>query len=56
VPDLDEARLLIVWQHHVRPLLGEHFVGQPGRLASYEIEKLLEDGPSRPRRRCAEAI
>ncbi len=23
VPDLDEARLRLVWQHHVRPLLDE---------------------------------
>jgi hypothetical protein len=51
VPDLDEARLRIIWQHHVRPLLEEHFAGQPARLDSYEIDKLLEDGAQRGGRR-----
>ncbi len=41
VPHLDEARLRIVWQHHVRPLLEEHFAGQPGRLTDYELDKIL---------------
>lgn len=57
VPDLDEARLRIIWQHHVRPLLAEHFAGQPGRLASYEIDKILEENaPRGGRRRRAEAV
>jgi 5-methylcytosine-specific restriction protein B len=47
VPDLDEARLRIIWQHHVRPLLEEHFAARPGRLASYEIDKVLDDVPKR---------
>ncbi|MGH7172525.1 MAG: DUF2461 family protein [Gemmataceae bacterium] len=47
VPDLDEARLRIIWQHHVRPQLEEHFAGQPGRLASYELDKLLDDNSRR---------
>jgi 5-methylcytosine-specific restriction protein B len=50
VPDLDEARLRIIWQHHVRPLLEEHFAGQPGRLASYEVDKLLDGEVHRPGR------
>jgi hypothetical protein len=48
VGDLDEARLRIVWQHHVRPLLDEHFAGRPERLASYELDSLL--GGARRRR------
>jgi MoxR-like ATPase/uncharacterized protein (DUF2461 family) len=57
VPDLDEARLRLVWQHHVRPLLEEHFAGQPGRLASYEIDKILEDSSQRgAHRRRVEAV
>ncbi len=55
-PDLDEPRLRIIWQHHVRPMLEEHFVGQSARLASYEIDKILDDGsPRGERRRKAEA-
>ncbi len=50
-PDLDEARLRIIWQHDVRPLLEEHFAGQPARLAAYEIDKILEDGSQRGERR-----
>jgi MoxR-like ATPase/uncharacterized protein (DUF2461 family) len=57
VPEFDEARLRIIWQHHVRPLLEEHFAGQAARLAGYEIDKLLEDGPQRgERRRRVEAV
>jgi hypothetical protein len=51
VPDLDEARLRIIWQHHVRPLLEEHFAGQAARLINYEIDKLLDDGSQRGERR-----
>jgi 5-methylcytosine-specific restriction enzyme B len=49
--DLDESRLRIIWQHHVRPLLEEHFAGQAARLAAYEIDKLLDDGSQRGQRR-----
>lgn len=31
VPDLDEGRLRLLWQHHVVPLLHEICAGQPGR-------------------------
>jgi hypothetical protein len=41
VPGLDEARLRMVWQHHVRPLLDGHFAGQPGRMDAYELDMLL---------------
>jgi 5-methylcytosine-specific restriction endonuclease McrBC GTP-binding regulatory subunit McrB len=51
VPDLDEARLRIVWQHHVRPLLEEHFAGQPGRLATYDLDQILDGRPRRSSRR-----
>lgn len=57
VPDLDEARLRIVWQHHVCPLLEEYFAGQAGRLADYEIDKILNDSSSHGgRRRRVEAV
>ncbi len=51
VPDLDEARLRIIWQHHVRPLLEEHFAGQLTKLGSYDLDKLLDGNPHRAGRR-----
>jgi hypothetical protein len=47
VPDLDEARLEVVWEHHVRPLLAEYFAGHPERAAAYTVDKLLQRGRSR---------
>jgi hypothetical protein len=47
-PDLDEARLRLVWQHHVRPLVDEYFAGQPGRAAAYDLDRLLH--PERKRK------
>ena len=41
VPDLDEERLRVVWRHHIEPLLTEYLAGQPGRLAAYQLDKLL---------------
>lgn len=35
VPGLDEARLEVVWQHHVAPLLDDLFAAHPGRAASF---------------------
>jgi hypothetical protein len=49
VPDLDEGLLRMVWQHHVKPLLEEHFFGQPGRASAYDLDRLL--GEPRGRRR-----
>jgi MoxR-like ATPase/uncharacterized protein (DUF2461 family) len=51
VPDLDEARLRIVWQHHIRPVLEEHFAAQPSRLAAYELDALLDGSSHRTGRR-----
>jgi hypothetical protein len=51
VPDLDEARLGAVWQHHVLPLLAEHFHGHSARLAGYNLDTLLSTDPRRPARR-----
>jgi hypothetical protein len=51
VEGLDDARLRVVWQHHVRPLLEEHFAGRPDRLASYDLDHLLGAGPRRRSRR-----
>jgi MoxR-like ATPase len=44
VPDLDDARLRVVWEHQVRPLLEEYFAGQPGRMAAYDLDILLRGG------------
>jgi hypothetical protein len=41
VPDLDADKLAAVWEHHVRPLLGEYFAAQPNRAAGYEMNGLL---------------
>ena len=49
VPDLDEARLRMIWRHHVRPMLDEHFSGQPGRAAAYDQLLDGESGRARPR-------
>jgi uncharacterized protein (DUF2461 family) len=51
VEGLDEARLRVVWQHHVRPLLEEHFAARPERLAAYDLDSLLGAGPRRRGRR-----
>jgi hypothetical protein len=52
VPDLDEARLHVVWEHHVRPLLEEYFAGQTGRLTAYDLPRLWQPGDGRgPQRR-----
>jgi hypothetical protein len=51
VPDLDEAQLQVVWDHHVRPLLEEYFAGQPGRTAAYNLEQLLRADRREARRR-----
>jgi MoxR-like ATPase len=40
VPDLDEGRLAVLWEHHVLPLLEEYFAGQPGRLSAYALDRL----------------
>ncbi len=47
VPHLDEGRLRVIWQHHIRPLLDEVFAGQPGRAAAYDA--LLDNDSPRPR-------
>jgi hypothetical protein len=49
VPDLDEGRLRVVWEHHVMPLLEEYFPGQPERLDAFGLERLW-GGESGPRR------
>jgi 5-methylcytosine-specific restriction protein B len=51
VPELDENRLRMVWQHHVRPLLEEHFLSQPARLAAYDFDQLLHGDPRHSGRR-----
>jgi hypothetical protein len=58
VPDLDEARLRVVWRHQVQPLLEEYFTGQPQRAAGYDLEGLRHNsraGKDRRRPRTADA-
>jgi MoxR-like ATPase len=50
-PDLDDHRLRMVWEHHVRPLLNEHFPGRPERAAAYDLDELLDGRPRKPARR-----
>lgn len=49
VSELDEARLRVVWEHQVRPLLDGYFAGHPGGTRAYQLDDLLAD--PRPRRR-----
>ena len=44
VPDLDEARLRVIWDHHVLPLLEEYFHGHPEQAAAYDLDQLLNGG------------
>ena len=41
VPGLTPDKLRAVWDHHVTPVLAEFFAGQPGRMAGYELERLM---------------
>ncbi len=41
-PDLDEARLRLIWKHSIMPTLGEYFYRQAERLASYRLNVLKE--------------
>jgi uncharacterized protein (DUF2461 family) len=40
VPELDEARLRIVWEHQVMPQVEELLAAHPERLANYKMERL----------------
>lgn len=40
VPDLDEGKLRVVWQHQVRPLLQEYF-GRSELPGTFELDRLL---------------
>jgi 5-methylcytosine-specific restriction enzyme B len=43
VDGLDDERLKMIWRHHVRPLVEDHFAAQPGRAAAYD--GLFEPAP-----------
>jgi MoxR-like ATPase len=43
-PHLDEARLRMIWAHHVLPLLADYFAQRPERLPAYEFERLFHYG------------
>ncbi len=51
VEALDEGRLRTIWEHHVRPLLEEHFTAHPNRLEAYDLDRLLNGDLRRPERR-----
>jgi len=55
VPELDDAKLRVVWEHHVAPLLAEYFAAHPARAAVYELDALLAGraGPARRRDKAA---
>jgi MoxR-like ATPase len=55
VPDLDETRLRVVWEHQIAPLLDEYFAGRPGKAIGYDLEDLLADNPDKPSRRRRQA-
>jgi hypothetical protein len=42
VPQLNETRLRMIWQHQVWPLLEEHMAAQPRLLAAYHLDDLLQ--------------
>jgi hypothetical protein len=41
VEGLTAERLRVVWDHHVRPVLEEHFAAHPARLAGYDLDVLM---------------
>jgi hypothetical protein len=41
VPDLTEERLRVIWDHHVRPVLGEYFSAHPQRISGYELVAMM---------------
>jgi hypothetical protein len=41
-PDLDDARVRLIWDHSVLPTLEEYFYRQPERLAAYQLDVLRE--------------
>jgi hypothetical protein len=43
VPDLDDRRLRVVWEHHIVPVLEEYRKGHPERMPAYDLEDLLSD-------------
>lgn len=56
VPGLDEAKLRVVWRHHVQPLLEECFAGQPARLEACDLDTLLGGSAKRARAGEREAL
>jgi hypothetical protein len=48
VPDLDESRLQVIWDHHVLPLLEEYFHGHPDQAEAYALDRLLSGGRRTP--------
>lgn len=51
VPSLDEVRLRVVWEHHLRPLLEEHFADPSSKRAAYSFDALFRGAAERPSRR-----
>jgi uncharacterized protein (DUF2461 family) len=53
VDGLDETRLRIIWEHHIQPVLAEHFAARPERLADYTLDRLLDGALRRSRQQAA---
>jgi hypothetical protein len=45
VPGLDEAKLRVIWQHQIRPMLEGHITGEHGRLATFDLDAFPGDTP-----------
>jgi 5-methylcytosine-specific restriction endonuclease McrBC GTP-binding regulatory subunit McrB len=47
IPDLNPEKLTAIWEHHVRPMLLDHFGGREERLRQYTLERVLSVKPRR---------
>lgn len=55
VPELNEDRLRIVWNHHIRPLVQEYFAGRSPPAEAYDLGQMLSGDRPAQRRQTAEA-
>jgi hypothetical protein len=47
VPQLDEEKLEMIWNHHVTPLIADYFATRPERAAHYSLDHLLSGDKKR---------
>lgn len=44
---LDETRVRLIWEHSIKPTLGEYFYRQPDKLTGYGLDEMRQElGPS----------